>query len=168
MKRDFVSLTPQEALHVAVFIEERNAQIYENFASLFAEFHDPESREIEAAFRDMAQEERRHGSLLQSRYLERFGTLRCALTDQDVRDAIEVPQLEEGATFLVRRPSRQKALEVALAAERHARRFYSQLVGITQQAELHALYEEFAELERDHEFFLEEKIAAEMRRAHGT
>ncbi|MCI0356504.1 MAG: ferritin family protein [Acidobacteria bacterium] len=168
MKRDFVSLTPQEALHVAVFIEERNAQIYENFAALFSEFDDPESRELEAAFLDMAQEERRHGSLLQSRYLERYGTQRCALTDHDVRDSIEVPQIEEAEMSAAHRPSRLRTLEAALAAERNARRFYAQLVEVTQQAELRALYEEFAELERDHEFFLEEKIAAELRRQHGT
>src|SRR5207253_2455581 len=46
MKRDFASLTPQEALHVAIFIEERNAEIYHQFAEMFSEFHDPESLEI--------------------------------------------------------------------------------------------------------------------------
>ena len=29
MKREFTSLTPQEALHVAIFIEERNAELYQ-------------------------------------------------------------------------------------------------------------------------------------------
>jgi len=32
MKREFTSLSPQEALHVAVFIEERNAALYHRFA----------------------------------------------------------------------------------------------------------------------------------------
>jgi rubrerythrin len=168
MNRDFASLTPQEALHVAVFIEERNAQIYENFAAMFAEFHGPESREIAAAFRDMAQEERQHGSVLQSRYLERYGTQQCALTDQDVHDVIEVPEMEGGEMFILGRPSRHKALEVALAAERHACNFYNRLVEITRQPELLALYQEFAGMERDHEFFLEEKIAAEKRRSGGV
>jgi len=27
MKKAFISLTPQEALHVAIFIEERNAEV---------------------------------------------------------------------------------------------------------------------------------------------
>ena len=45
MKRDFASLTAQEALHVAIFVEERNAEIYHQFAEMFAEFHDPESLE---------------------------------------------------------------------------------------------------------------------------
>ena len=40
MKKAFTSLTPQEALHVAIFIEERNAEVYQNFAEMFAEFRD--------------------------------------------------------------------------------------------------------------------------------
>ena len=70
MKREFASLTPPEALHVAIFIEERNAAIYHQFAELFAEFHDPESLEIAATFWDMASEERQHGTLLQKRYFD--------------------------------------------------------------------------------------------------
>jgi len=61
VKRSFASLTPQEALHVAIFIEERNAEIYRQFAEMFAEFRDPESLEIAAAFWDLFNEERRHG-----------------------------------------------------------------------------------------------------------
>ena len=38
MKRDFASLSAQEALHVAIFIEERNADIYHQLAEMFAEF----------------------------------------------------------------------------------------------------------------------------------
>jgi rubrerythrin len=64
MKRDFASLTAQEALHVAVFIEERNANIYSQFAEMFAEFRDPESLEIAAAFWEMSNDERRHGTML--------------------------------------------------------------------------------------------------------
>src|SRR6516164_7254022 len=63
MKRDFASLSTQEALHVAIFIEERNAEIYHQFAEMFAEFRDPESLEIAAAFWDMATEERKHGTM---------------------------------------------------------------------------------------------------------
>ena len=49
MKREFASLSAQEALHVAIFVEERNADIYREFAEMFAEFRDPPSLEIAAA-----------------------------------------------------------------------------------------------------------------------
>src|SRR5436190_23462746 len=93
MKRDFASLTPQEALHVAIFVEERNADIYHQFAEMFAEFRDPESLEVASAFWDMANEERQHGTLLQRRYFERYGTRPCAITEEDIGELIEVPRL---------------------------------------------------------------------------
>jgi hypothetical protein len=122
MNRDFMSLTAQEALHVAIFIEERNAEIYHQFAEMFAEFRDPESLEIAATFWDMANEERKHGTLLQKRYFDRYGTRPCAVTEEDIGDFIEVPHLENGEIFTfsklkVGRSPRQMALEIAMAAE---------------------------------------------------
>ena len=159
MKRDFVSLSPQEALHVAIFIEERNSRIYENFAQMFAEFRDAESQDIAAAFREMAAEESRHGSVLHQRYAERFGNRACALTDADIADVIEVPQLEDGEMLIIGHIPLQKALGVALVAEQQARRYYTRLSEHTQDPELRALYIEFAQFERDHEEFLEKKLA---------
>src|SRR5437660_12251501 len=102
MKREFASLTPQEALHVAIFIEERNAEIYHQFAEMFSEFHDPESLEIASTFWDMANEERQHGTELQKRYFDRFGTRPCAVTEDDIREFIEVPGLEDVEIFTIR------------------------------------------------------------------
>ena len=99
MTRAFASLTPQEALHVAIFIEERNAGIYHRFAEMFTEFRDAESLEIASVFWDMAVEEKRHSALLQRRYQERFGNARCSLTEEDLQEMIEVPKLEDGDVF---------------------------------------------------------------------
>ena len=93
MKRDFASLTAQEALHVAIFIEERNAEIYTQFAELFAEFRDAESLQIAQVFHEMAEEERHHGTMLQERYFERYGTQHCIITEENIRELIEVPKL---------------------------------------------------------------------------
>ena len=70
MRRTFASLNPQEALHVAIFIEERSADIYHRFARMFTEFRDPDSLEIASVFLDMAVEERRHSTVLQEKYQE--------------------------------------------------------------------------------------------------
>lgn len=159
MKRNFASLEEHEALHVAIFIEERNARIYENFAQMFDEFHDPESKQIAATFSEMAAEERLHGRMLQGRYVARFGNLACALTDADVVDVIEVPELGDGDMFVIGRVSRQQVLEGALAAERHAHHYYAELAALTVDAALRGLYLEMAAFERDHEKFLEDKLA---------
>ncbi|PYX78773.1 MAG: hypothetical protein DMG70_30330 [Acidobacteria bacterium] len=173
MKRDFASLTPQEALHVAIFIEERNAQIYHQFAEMFAEFHDPESLEIASTFWDMAHEERQHGTELQKRYFERFGTRPCAVTEDDIRDFIEVPRLENGEIFTISklkvgRSPREMALEIAVTAEQGALRYYTRLREITNDAVLKALYREFVDFESGHTDWLQKKMADARRTSGGT
>ncbi len=173
MKRDFASLTAQEALHVAIFIEERNADIYGQFAEMFAEFRDPESLELAAAFWDMANEERKHGTLLQKRYFDRFGTRPCAITEEDIRDFIEVPRLENGEIFTISRlkvgrSPRQMALEVAMAAEQDALHFYQRLAGLAEDPELRAMYREFVEFESGHSDWLEKKVSETRRTSGGT
>src|SRR5438128_1882053 len=162
MKREFTSLSAQEALHVAIFIEERNAEIYHQFAEMFAEFRDPESLEIASTFWDMANEERQHGTLLQKRYFDRYGTRPCAVTEEDIGDLIEVPRLENGEIFTISklkvgRSPREMALEIAIATEQGAVRYYTRLSEITEDADLKALYREFCGFrERPHRLAAEE------------
>ena len=49
-------------MHVAIFIEERNAELYHRFAEMFVEFRDRESLEIASVFWEMAVEEKNHSS----------------------------------------------------------------------------------------------------------
>lgn len=173
MKRDFASLNAQEALHVAIFIEERNAEIYHQFAEMFAEFRDPESLEIAAAFWDMASEERKHGTLLQKRYFDRYGTRPCAVTEEDISDFIEVPRLENGDIFTISklkvgRSPREMALEIAMAAEQNALRFYARLCEICKDEELLALYKDFLDFEAGHTDWIEKKLTEARRTSGGT
>jgi erythrin-vacuolar iron transport family protein len=166
MKRDFGSLTAQEALHVAIFIEERNADIYGQFAEMFADFRDPESLEIAAIFWDMAAEERDHGTRLQDRYFERFGTQPCSMTEDEISNFIEVPQLDNADLFSITRarlnmPPRHLALDVAIAAESSAMRYYSRLFDQTDDPGLAALYSELAHFEGEH-------VAALHRKKHSV
>jgi rubrerythrin len=163
MKREFTSLTPQEALHVAIFIEERNAELYQQFAELFAEFKDPDSLEIAQVFWDMASEERTHGTMLQERYFERYGTQACVVTEEDISELLEVPKLESGELFSFSRghasiAPRTAALQVALEAEQTALRYYSQLVERTHDRNQRSMYAELANFEADHTEFLRRKL----------
>lgn len=163
MKREFASLTAREALHVAIFIEQRNAEIYAQFAELFEGFNDPESVDVAAAFWDMASEERHHGTELQARYAERYGAEPCAITEDEIRDAVELPKFQSGDIFAITRaqvsrvPSVQ-ALELALAAENSALKFYTRLAEMTEDDVLRELYEELAGDESAHTRALERKI----------
>jgi rubrerythrin len=163
MTRLFSSLNPQEALHVAIFVEERNAEIYQRFAEMFAEFGDPESTEVAAVFWDMSVEEKRHSSLLQTRYFENFGNASCALTEEDLHEMIEVPRLESGdvlapSEYTAATP-RERAIKVALAAENSAHRFYSDLVASTSDGPLRRLYIELSTMEDGHVTYLQSMLA---------
>jgi len=163
MKRDFASLSAQEALHVAIFIEERNADIYHQLAEMFAEFRDPESLEIAAAFSEMATEERNHGTILQKRYFERYGTRPCSITEEDIRDFIEVPKLESGELFSIKsakggRSPRFLALQIANKAEQNALQFYTKLATASDDPELRRLYQEFVSFESNHSDWLDRKL----------
>jgi rubrerythrin len=164
MKRPFESLTAQEALHVAIFIEERNAQIYQQFSELFAEFRDPDSLQIAQVFWDMGEEERRHGTMLQERYFDRYGTQSCAVTEEDIREMIEVPKIDNGELFAITRARisprpADKALQIALDAELAAQRFYRRVKEQTSDPELKKLYSELADFEDTHTEFLQKKLA---------
>jgi rubrerythrin len=163
MKRSFASLNPQEALHVAIFIEERNTELYQRFAEMFAEFRDSDSLEIAGVFQEMAAEEKDHSSKLQSLYIERYGTSGCALTEEDLVELIEVPRLEEGNFFPAPEQkmvsARDCALQVALNAERSAQQYYANLVEKTAPGPLRLLYRELADMEDGHVASIEQRIS---------
>lgn len=163
MKREFTSLSPQEALHVAVFIEERNAALYHRFAEMFVEFRDLESLEIAGVFWDMAVEENHHSTKLLELYSERFGNTSCSVTEEDILEMIELPRLEDGDVLTAdphnANTARERALQVALTAEQGARKFYSSISDGTTDPKLRRLYRELAEFETDHVEFLERKVS---------
>lgn len=168
MKRDFTTLTPQEALHVAIFIEERNAELYQQFSELFADFKDSESLEIAQVFWEMSLEERSHGTRLQEKYFERYGTQACVVTEEEIRDLIEMPRLDTGDIFAVSRSNlalspRRSALQVALEAEQSALRYYRRLTETTKDERLYEIYSELATFEADHTNLLEKRLAESSR-----
>ncbi len=162
MQRSFVSLSSQEALQVAISIEDRNAELYHRSAEMFTEFGDEESLEIAAVFWEMAIEERGHSSLLKQRYTEVYGDALCHLTEQDLVELVEVPKLENGDLFAPPGgmiPVRARALNVALQAEVDAQKFYERLAEQTPAGPLHILFQNLAQMEDSHVAYLEAKLA---------
>lgn len=160
MQRTFASLTPEEALGIAISIEERNAGIYHHFAEMFTEFGDAESLEIAAVFWEMAVEERGHHAMLERKYWERFGVPERLYTEDELVELIEVPKLHEGEVFAAAEglPGRRRALQVALRAEVSAQQFYSKLAVKAPDSTLRRTYHELAEMEDGHIAFLHGKL----------
>lgn len=154
-KRSLAELSPQEILHVAMRVEERNAQIYENYATMF-EWYEPE---IARAFRELAEHEREHGRRLAQIYRERYGETTPELTDADIREIVEAPVFEDGEALIYDRARRRQAFEVGREAERRARAFYAGLAERIPDATLRALFRELSEIEAEHEAFFLQQLA---------
>ncbi len=162
MKRSFQSLTPQEALHVAIFIEERNSEIYHRFAEMFVSFQDFASLEIAGVLWDMAVEERHHSSLLQQRYTAKYGQASCSLTEADILEYIELPDLRNDDIFSssasAAASAHSRALNIALNAENQAQAFYAELAQTADDPDLRALYVELSSFEAEHVNFIERRL----------
>ncbi|HKD83318.1 MAG TPA: ferritin family protein [Terriglobales bacterium] len=161
MQRSFASLRPQEVLHIALCIEQRNAGIYHRFAEMFTEFGDPESLEIAAVFWEMAVEEREHHALLERQYIQQYGNPVRSFSEEELVEFIEVPRLEHGDVFgaVDGLAARQAALQVALQAEVSAQLFYTRMTEQTADAALRQTYYNLAQMEDGHVAFLEAKLS---------
>jgi rubrerythrin len=160
--KNFSSLGPQEALKVAISIEERNADIYHRFAEMFTEFGDEESLQVGTIFWEMAIEEKDHRALLQQKYSEQYGDSACSLTEEDLVELIEVPRLENSDVFGAGNDAitaRGRALQVALQAELSAQDFYTKLAEQTPPGPLRQVYCDLATMEDGHVASLEAKLA---------
>lgn len=160
MQRSFSSLTAAEALQVAISIEQRNADVYHRFAEMFAQFGDHESLEIASVFWEMTVEEQGHRALLEEKYVQMFGPLGDRLTEQDVIELVEVPNLDSADIFNndIEFGARQRALQVAAQAELTAQQFYERLVGQTSEGPLRQMFRDLARMEDGHVAYLESKL----------
>ena len=165
MKRDFGSLTAAEALRIAILVEERNAQIYQQLGDLFLQFC-PDFPSLALSFMELETAERHHATLLSTRFRERYGNLNLAIAEDEIRDFIEVPKFDVANVLTaVERgqpgSARHIALEIAHAAERSALHFYNRLAANTLDPELKSLYEEFVALEQEHVNSLDIELSVE-------
>jgi rubrerythrin len=162
MKRSFTDLEPPEVLRIAIFIEQRNAEIYRHFAEMFTEFGDPESLEVAGLFWEMAVEERQHSAMLETRYSERYGDARPPLSEEDVQEFIEVPRLDQEMLAGDKSDvgARDRALQVTLRAEISAQAFYAELAQHTPPGALRDIYEQLALMEDGHIDFLSRKLSS--------
>jgi len=155
MKGSITDLNPQEVLTVAIFVEKRNCSIYQHYARMFR----GSDEEIERTFLEMAEEEQRHEEDLTAVYRKRFGDQPCPLTDEDIREVVESPALENGEAFIWSGIRIEDALRIGLRAEQQAADFYRQLAEMVTDLDLLALFVELAGVEVGHEEVLARRLA---------
>lgn len=149
---DFEQLDLRAAFDLAILIEEDAQLRYEELSRLFGDGEDGAA----GVFREMAVNEAKHRRELDSR--------RRVLFRREPRIEISVldPPGAEDAYVGDRLPplSARDALEVALAAEESAYRFYAGALPRIADDEVRAFFRDLMEEERTHQLLLRERLAS--------
>ena len=109
---DFSQLRLQDALDLAILIEEEAQERYEEFAEQMEEYQTPEAGRF---FRFMAANEAKHGADLSARRKSLFGDA-LPTVDRSMIWDVEAPTYDRVRAFI----SARQALEIALQAENKA------------------------------------------------
>ncbi len=140
---DFSKLSLQDALDLAILIEEEAKERYEEFAHQLGEHHTPDAA---AFFKTMAANETRHGEDLSLRRQDLFGDAPTKVTRAMLWD-IEAPDYDQSRMFM----SARQAMDVALECEIKAHDFFDDALKFVNDADVKRLLEELRSEEKDHQ-----------------
>jgi rubrerythrin len=147
---DYASLTLQDALDLAILIEEEARDRYQEFTRVVGGRYAGDASDM---FRLMASYETRHGAELAERRRARFGDAPSRVSREQLYD-VEAPDPGKPRVFM----SARQALEVALSSEEKAFDFFSSALPHVKDAEVRALFEELRGEERKHQELVRAKL----------
>jgi erythrin-vacuolar iron transport family protein len=148
---DFSRLSLQDALDLAILVEEEAQERYEEFS------HQMETHRTPAAarfFSHMADNEEKHGTELSARRTQLFGTAPRKVTRAMIFD-IEAPDYDAARAFM----SPRAAMLAALASEVKAHAFFVAAMPSLQDASVKALFEELRDEELEHQELVKAELA---------
>jgi rubrerythrin len=148
---DFTSLSLQDALDLAILIEEEARERYEEFAHQMRLHH---THEAAVFFRFMAGNEEKHRLELRERRRELFGEAPASVTREMIFD-VEAPDYDEVRAFM----SARQALQLALRAEQKAHAFFVAALPSVQDRDVQALFQELRDEEVHHQQLVQAQIA---------
>jgi rubrerythrin len=148
---EFAKLSLQDALDLAILIEDEAQDRYEEFAAQMDQHRTPEAAKF---FRYMVENEAKHGRELSARRVQRFGDAPSAVSRTMIYD-IEAPDYDAARAFM----SPRKAMEAALASEVKAHEFFVAALPSVQDAEVRALFEELRDEEVMHQTLVKAELA---------
>lgn len=139
---DFHTMTLQDALDLALSIEEEAKERYEQFAKITGGRYAGDASDM---FRQMAGYEARHWDELDRKRRELFGDAPRRITP-DQLDDVEAPDRGQPRTFM----SARQAVEVALRAEMKAHDFFDEALKEVKDPAVRTLFEQLREEEKQH------------------
>jgi len=147
---DFSRLTLEQALDLAILIEEEARDRYEEFADQLELHHTPEAARF---FRVMAGNEEKHRAALAARRAELGGERPSGVTRAMLFD-VEAPDYDEARAFM----SARQALGAALRCEEKAHAFFVQALPGVRDADVQRLFEELSQEELEHQALVRREL----------
>jgi rubrerythrin len=150
-KLDFASLSLQDALDLAILVEEEAQERYLEFGEQMEAHHTPEAAGF---FKFMAGNEAKHGEELRARRKELFGAAPARVRREMLWD-VEAPEYDQARAFM----SPRAAMEVALTSETKAHAFFVDALPHITNPEVRALFEELRDEEVLHQDLVRKELA---------
>lgn len=147
---DFRTLTLQDALDLAIAMEEEAYARYEEFTNVVGGRYPGDAADM---FRAMAGYEAKHGADLAARRKELFGDAPRRVTT-DLLDDAEAPDRGQPRVFM----SARQAMEVALASEQKAYDFFDGALREVSDPRVRQLFEELRGEEARHAAMVRERL----------
>ena len=147
---DFARLSLQDALDLALLVEEEAQERYEEFVHQMELHHTPDAARF---FRAMASNEAKHGAALAARRRELFGETPPGVRREMLWDA-EAPGFDEVRLSMTAR----QAMAVALRAEEKAHQFFTEALPHLTDAAVRQLFEELRDEEAEHQHLVREAM----------
>jgi rubrerythrin len=143
---DFAGLTLQDALDLAILIEEEAKERYLELAQFVGGRYPGDAGDV---FRMMAGNEEKHGAQLAERRRKLFGRKRPRV-DRSMLFDVEAPDLGKARVFM----SARQAVEVALESEEKAYDFFRSALKHVKDRQVKKLFEELEGEEKAHQALL--------------
>lgn len=140
---DFARLTLQDALDLAILIEEEARERYLELTQFVGGRYPGDAGDV---FRMMAGNEEKHGAQLAERRRKLFGRKRPRV-DRSMLFDVEAPDLGKARVFM----SARQAVEVALESEEKAYDFFREGLEHVKDRQVKKLFEELREEEKLHQ-----------------
>jgi rubrerythrin len=147
---DFASLSLQDALDLAILVEEEAQERYLEFADQMEKHHTAEAARF---FATMARSEERHGDELRARRRALFGNAPGRMKRSMLWD-VEAPDYDQTRAFM----SARQAMRVALASEAKAHEYFVRALPHLSDPEVRRLFQELRDEEVLHQSLVREAM----------
>ena len=148
---DFTKLSAQDALDLAVLIEEEAEERYHEFAHQMEVHHTPDAARF---FKFMADNEARHRLQLEGQRVQQFGKAQRRVT-RDMLWDVEAPEYDEARAFM----SPRRAMETALRCEEKAHAFFVGALAEIDDPAVRTIFEELRDEEVHHQDLVSRELA---------